>query len=103
MRGWITTMQTSSFHQEINSKKRVVAMAGISSFKRMTKLGILLGVSIAILALAGCGRGNGPQSFPNEPATPLPPGGGGPPFDSGLLTNGDFEAGVEPWVGNAAN
>ena len=26
-----------------------------------------------------------------------------PPFDSGLLTNGDFEAGVEPWIGNAAN
>ncbi|MHA7865347.1 PKD domain-containing protein, partial [Flagellimonas marinaquae] len=24
-------------------------------------------------------------------------------FDSGLLTNGDFEAGVEPWIGNAAN
>ncbi len=26
-----------------------------------------------------------------------------PAFDSGLLTNGDFENGVEPWVGNAAN
>ncbi|WP_435625369.1 immunoglobulin-like domain-containing protein [Flagellimonas sp.] len=26
-----------------------------------------------------------------------------PAFDSGLLTNGDFEAGVEPWIGNAAN
>ncbi|MBL7472209.1 carbohydrate binding domain-containing protein [Robertkochia sp. 1368] len=26
-----------------------------------------------------------------------------PPFDSGLLTNGDFEAGVDPWFGNAAN
>ena len=26
-----------------------------------------------------------------------------PPFDSGLLTNGDFEAGVDPWIGNAAN
>lgn len=26
-----------------------------------------------------------------------------PPFDSGLLTNGDFEAGVEPWIGNGAN
>ena len=79
-------------------------MAGPSSFKRMMKLGSLLVVSIVILALAGCGRGNGPQSFPNEAATPLPPGGGGgPPFDSGLLTNGDFEAGVEPWFGNAAN
>ncbi len=32
-------------------------------------------------------------------------GTGGPvdPFDSGLLTNGDFEAGVDPWIGNAAN
>ena len=30
---------------------------------------------------------------------PEPP----PTFDSGLLTNGDFEAGVEPWIGNAAN
>ncbi|GGG51436.1 hypothetical protein GCM10011414_21240 [Croceivirga lutea] len=28
---------------------------------------------------------------------------GGTDFDSGLLTNGDFEAGVEPWIGNAAN
>ena len=26
-----------------------------------------------------------------------------PPFDSGLLTNGDFEAGVSPWIGNGAN
>ena len=24
-------------------------------------------------------------------------------FDSGLLVNGDFEAGVDPWIGNAAN
>ncbi|KAA2218662.1 PKD domain-containing protein [Maribacter flavus] len=30
-------------------------------------------------------------------------GDGGNDFDSGLLTNGDFEAGVEPWIGNAAN
>jgi len=30
-------------------------------------------------------------------------GGGEPPFDSGLLTNGDFEDGVEPWIGNGAN
>ena len=30
-------------------------------------------------------------------------GGPSPPFDSGLLTNGDFEAGVDPWIGNAAN
>ena len=30
---------------------------------------------------------------------PEPP----PAFDSGLLTNGDFEAGVDPWIGNAAN
>ncbi|WP_405226151.1 carbohydrate binding domain-containing protein [Lentisalinibacter sediminis] len=34
--------------------------------------------------------------------TPLPPSSGDP-FDSGLLTNGDFEAGVDPWIGNAAN
>ena len=26
-----------------------------------------------------------------------------PEFDSGLLTNGDFENGVEPWIGNGAN
>ncbi len=26
-----------------------------------------------------------------------------PGFDSGLLTNGDFENGVEPWIGNGAN
>ena len=79
-------------------------MAGLSFFKRTMKLGSLLAVSIAILALAGCGQGNGPQSFQNQPATPLPPGGGdGPPFDSGLLTNGDFETGDEPWFGNAAN
>ncbi len=26
-----------------------------------------------------------------------------PEFDSGLLTNGDFESGVEPWIGNGAN
>ena len=43
------------------------------------------------------------ESIPNQPATPLPPGNEGPPFDSGLLTNGDFEAGVAPWFGNAAN
>ena len=24
-------------------------------------------------------------------------------FDSGLLTNGDFESGMEPWIGNGAN
>jgi hypothetical protein len=97
-------MQTSNSHQEIKFNTRVVAMAGLSFFKRTMKLGSLFVVSIAILALGGCGQGNGPQSFPNQPATPLPPGGGdGPPFDSGLLTNGDFEAGVEPWIGNAAN
>ena len=28
---------------------------------------------------------------------------GGSSFDSGLLTNGDFEAGGEPWIGNALN
>ncbi len=27
----------------------------------------------------------------------------GPGFDSGLLSNGDFENGVEPWIGNGAN
>ncbi|NAS11475.1 carbohydrate binding domain-containing protein [Poritiphilus flavus] len=27
----------------------------------------------------------------------------GPGFDSGLLTNGDFENGVDPWIGNGAN
>ncbi|WP_442846289.1 carbohydrate binding domain-containing protein [Leeuwenhoekiella sp. H156] len=26
-----------------------------------------------------------------------------PPFDSGLLINGDFEAGIQPWIGNGAN
>ncbi len=26
-----------------------------------------------------------------------------PGFDSGLLTNGDFENGVDPWIGNGAN
>ena len=26
-----------------------------------------------------------------------------PEFDSGLLTNGDFEDGVDPWIGNGAN
>ncbi len=26
-----------------------------------------------------------------------------PPFDSGLLVNGDFEAGINPWIGNGAN
>ncbi|AWX43532.1 hypothetical protein HME9304_00521 [Flagellimonas maritima] len=26
-----------------------------------------------------------------------------PAFDSGLLTNGDFESGTDPWIGNAAN
>ena len=30
-------------------------------------------------------------------------GGGSPPFDSGLLTNGDFEAGVDPWLAGVAN
>ena len=30
---------------------------------------------------------------------PPPP----PPFDSGLLTNGDFEAGVDPWLAGVAN
>ncbi len=29
--------------------------------------------------------------------------GGGGGFDSGLLTNGDFENGVDPWIGNGAN
>ncbi len=29
--------------------------------------------------------------------------GGGSGFDDGLLTNGDFESGVDPWIGNAAN
>ncbi len=29
--------------------------------------------------------------------------GGGGGFDSGLLTNGDFENGADPWIGNAAN
>ena len=32
-------------------------------------------------------------------ASPPPP----PPFDSGLLTNGDFEAGVDPWLAGVAN
>ncbi|MEM7380112.1 MAG: carbohydrate binding domain-containing protein [Bacteroidota bacterium] len=27
----------------------------------------------------------------------------GPGFDSGLLSNGDFENGVDPWIGNGAN
>ena len=30
-------------------------------------------------------------------------GGGGGPFDDGLLTNGDFENGTEAWSGNALN
>jgi len=38
--------------------------------------------------------------YSGEPPPPPPPP---PPFDSGLLTNGDFEAGVDPWIGNGAN
>ena len=45
-------MQTSSFHQEINSKKRVVAMANLNIFKRVTGAGALLA---AIVALVGLG------------------------------------------------
>ena len=61
-----------------------------------------LALIASALLLAACGQGDGPDSISNEPVTPLPPGSGDP-FDSGLLTNGDFEAGVEPWTGNAAN
>ena len=61
-----------------------------------------LALIASALLLAACGQGDGPDSISNEPVTPLPPSSGDP-FDSGLLTNGDFEAGVDPWIGNAAN
>ena len=63
----------------------------------------ILAMIASAFLLAACGQGSGPESIPNQPVTPLPPGDDGPPFDSGLLTNGDFEAGVDPWFGNAAN
>ena len=77
-------------------------MAGLSFLKRVKKVRSILTAFIPIFILAGCGTGDGPDSIANEPATPLPPSSGDP-FDSGLLTNGDFEAGVIPWIGNAAN
>jgi len=63
----------------------------------------ILALIASAFLMAACGQGDGPDSIKNEPVTPLPPGDGGDPFDPGLLTNGDFEAGVDPWFGNAAN
>ena len=77
-------------------------MAGSSFFKSMTKVGSVLGLIVSAILLTGCGQGDGPESIAGTAATP-PPGGGAGPFDSGLLINGDFEAGVNPWIGNAAN
>jgi hypothetical protein len=72
MAGRETTMQLSDFHQETKFNKRVVAMAGISSFKSMKTVRSILTVFISIFVLAGCGQGDGPAAIAGTPATPLP-------------------------------
>ncbi len=42
-------------------------------------------------------------TFTDEITVQLPTPDPGPDFDSGLLTNGDFENGTDPWIGNGAN
>jgi len=44
-----------------------------------------------------------PGGVVNPPAPPPVAGCDSTGFDDGLLTNGNFEAGVSPWIGNAAN
>ncbi|MGB5354791.1 MAG: carbohydrate binding domain-containing protein [Woeseia sp.] len=79
-------------------------MAGSTFFNRLGKISSLLIVVFPLLALSGCfGEGDGPTVIPGTPITPVEPPPGGEAFDSGLLINGDFEAGVSPWIGNAAN
>ena len=71
-------MQIFDISQITQFNKRVVAMAGTSFFNRVTRIGGLLTVFIAIFALAGCGEGDGPTRTPglslihiSEPTRPV--------------------------------
>ncbi|MEM8845732.1 MAG: PKD domain-containing protein, partial [Bacteroidota bacterium] len=54
--------------------------------------------TVTLTASNAAGASN---TFSDELTVDLPDGP--PPFDSGLLANGDFENGTEGWSGNAAN
>ena len=66
-------MQLLDNHQETKPKKRVFAMAGSSFFKCVRKAIGTLAIIIPVLALSGCGEGDGPTNIPNTAADPLPP------------------------------
>ena len=65
-------MYLLDFHQETKLQKRVFAMAGLSFTKYVKKVCGLL-VIMPILALTGCGQGDGPVSIPNTAIPPLDP------------------------------
>ena len=64
-------MQLIDNHQETKPKKRVFAMAGFSLSKYVKKFCALL-VIMPIVALTGCGQGDGQVSIQGTAATPLP-------------------------------
>jgi hypothetical protein len=62
--------------QETKLTKRVFAMAGSSFFKCVSKVFGPLAIIIPVLALSGCGEGDGPTGIKNTAVPPLnlPPG-----------------------------
>ena len=60
--------------QETKLKTRVFAMTGISFSKLVKKVGSLLTIIVPIVALTGCGEGDGQVRIQGTAATPLPPG-----------------------------
>ena len=65
-------MQLLDNHQETKPKKRVFAMAGFSLSKYVKKFCALL-VIMPIIALTGCGQGDGPVGIKNTAAPPQDP------------------------------
>ena len=59
--------------QETQLKTRVFVMPGLSISKFVKKVGSLLTIIIPILALSGCGEGDGQTKILGTAATPLPP------------------------------
>ena len=69
-------MYSIDIPQETNLTKRVFAMAGLSFFKCVRKVFGSLAIIIPVLALSGCGEGDGPTGITNVAVPPLnlPPG-----------------------------
>ena len=66
-----------------------------------------MGADTGVVIIDEVSLTNNGSSTPVVPVDPVDPPVVTPPttvpFDDGLLTNGDFEAGVSPWIGIAAN